>query len=339
MLGKGDFVQSLMANLAPQLTRPSNQLHRHHLLSLVETAVRSSAPVSNESSATRGNGDCKRIGWIGDSSTEMKGGDGDHALLLCHLDVTLKKTPGGLGWDAFCLDYVIGSPCNVVLSDGAMRLYRQTSTFLWRLKRVEHSLTAVWRKHCTTARLVRNMHKDETMHRCYLLRNDMVHLVSNLQYYLMFEVIECACVALDDALSQASDIEQVLSAHDTFLVDIERKAMLRREDEEMALALKALFESILLFARSQDMFYMSLLEQKAARKTHMAAARDTSDAVGLWGGGVAVEPRLVEQLDESATEYRSRFSAFYSLLRNHSSYDLSFLCFRLNFNECYQSMG
>lgn len=43
LLGKGDFVQQLMEHLAPQLVKRATDLHRHQLLSLVESAVRSSA--------------------------------------------------------------------------------------------------------------------------------------------------------------------------------------------------------------------------------------------------------------------------------------------------------
>jgi gamma-tubulin complex component 3 len=277
------------------------------------------------------------------------GGESEaHALLLRHLDVTLVRTPGGSGWDAFCLDYNTGSPCDAVLTAGAMRLYKQASTFLWRLKRVEYTLTAVWRKHCTTARLVPHLFLDASMHKCYLLRHEMVHFVYNLQYYLMFEVIECAWVQLDESLSGATDLEGVLEAHNAFLGDIERKAMLRREDERMHLALKALFDSILQFARAQDVLYMSLLEQKAAQKAHLASV-GVSEAKGKgWGarGGVSdaqlgkihVEKRLAEQLVASANDYTAKFAAFFGLVMRHSSYDLSFLCFRLDFNEYYESL-
>ena len=350
LLGKGDFVQSLMEHLAPQLARPANQLHRHHLLSLVETAVRSSAPAPGMAGETGGGSASGgvSIGWIGGGGVPIgPGGESEqHALLLRHLDVTLTKTPGGSGWDAFCLDYNTGSPCDVIFSEGAMRMYRQASTFLWRLKRVEYTLTAVWRKHCTTARLIPKLHKDATMHAAYLLRNEMVHFVYNLQYYLMFEVIECAYNALDQKLSDASDLEDMLSAHTTFLADIERKAMLRREDEGIFLALKALFDSILQFARSQDVLYMSLLEQKAAHKAH-AATVGASAAQGKWGatgavsaaelGAVAVEPRLAEQLAAAADDYRSKFTTFFSLMRRHASYDLALFVFRLDFNEYYEA--
>ena len=323
LLGKGDFVQSLMEHLAPQLARPANQLHRHHLLSLVESAVRSSAPTASETHPSE-------------------------ALLLKSLDVTLAKVPGGSGWDCFCLDYNVGSPVDVVFSSSAMRSYRQVSTFLWRLKRVEHSLTAVWRKHCTTARLIPRLHREPTMHGCYLLRNEMVHFVYNMQYYLMFEVIECASVEFAEQLNAATDLDMVLNSHARFLGSIETKAMLRPEDEEMHRALKELFDAILQFARAQDVLYMSLLEQKASARQHAASVKSSASSA-VWGavgdvsdsqlGGVTVEPRLTEQLLAAASDYKRRFGTFFALVREHASYDLAFLAFRLDFNEYYESLA
>ena len=77
---------------------------------------------------------------------------------------------------------------SVVLSADAMVQYRQVFTLLWRLKRVEHSLTALWQKHGTTAHLLRGLRADPLMHACHTLRHEMIHFVYNLQYYLMFEV-------------------------------------------------------------------------------------------------------------------------------------------------------
>jgi len=165
LLGKGDFAQTLMEHLAPSLSKPAQQLHRHHLVSLVEAAVRASHSSPTEAEPT---------------------------LLLRHLDVSLNKGPKATGWDAFALDYRVGAPCDTIFSTSALASYRRLFTFLWQLKRVEHSLTAVWRKHCTASRLLSTLHRDPTIHGCYVLRNEMVHLIYNLQYYLMFEVIEMA---------------------------------------------------------------------------------------------------------------------------------------------------
>ena len=84
LLGKGDFVQSLMEHLAPQLAKPATQLHRHHLLTLVELAVRSSATTALPDGGSSG-------GSVGvSSSSDVE----PHALLLRHLDVSLTKAPG-----------------------------------------------------------------------------------------------------------------------------------------------------------------------------------------------------------------------------------------------------
>lgn len=238
LLGKGDFAQALMEHIAPQLSRPASQLHRHHLLSLVESAVRTSAPMVDVAAA-----------------------EAEQTLLLKHLDVSLTKAPGGSGWEAFALDYQLGAPCDAIFSVRALAEYRRIFTFLWRLKRVEHSLSAVWRKHCTTARLLaRVLGRDPTMHGCYLLRNEMVHFVYNLQYYLMFEVIEGASLQLAAKLAAASSLDDLLSAHSHFLASIVQKAMLRDVDEEMAHALKELFDTILRFARAQERLSMTRLE-------------------------------------------------------------------------------
>ena len=79
-------------------------------------------------------------------------------------------------------------------------------TFLWKLKRVEHTLTSTWRKHGTAAHALRLVRADRSMHGCHLLRNEMIHFVYNLQYYLMFEVLECSWQTLLEELDAASDV-------------------------------------------------------------------------------------------------------------------------------------
>ena len=321
----GDFAQALMEHIAPQLSRPATQLHRHHLLSLVEHAVRTSAP-----------------------SSDVAASEAEQTLLLQHLDVTLSKAPGGTGWDSFSLDYQLGAPCDAIFSAASLKEYRRIFTFLWRLKRVEHSLTAVWRKHCTTARLLGiKLHRDPVMHRCHLLRNEMVHFVYNMQYYLMFEVIEGASLELSARLTSATSLDELLAAHQHFLSSIVQKAMLRPEDEEMHQALKLLFDTVLQFARAQEMLYKSLLEQKAAQRKH-AANVAASAAAGKWGAvgavtdaqleTILIEPRFGEQLRLAADEYRRRFAVFFEGITRHASYDLAFLSFRLDFNEYYESL-
>ena len=55
-------------------------------------------------------------------------------------------------------------------------------------------------------------------------------------------------------------------------------------------------------------------------------------------GGVVIEPRITDQLAASSHDYKQRFAAFFHLVREHQSYDLAFLAFRLDFNEYYESL-
>ena len=50
------------------------------------------------------------------------------------------------GWDIFCLHYNLQTPVNSVIPASSMLQYQQIFDFLWRMKRVEHSLSASWTK-------------------------------------------------------------------------------------------------------------------------------------------------------------------------------------------------
>eukprot|EP00908_Phaeocystis_cordata_P018531 Transcript_29992.p1 GENE.Transcript_29992~~Transcript_29992.p1 ORF type:complete len:577 (+),score=304.80 Transcript_29992:1475-3205(+) len=323
LLGKGDFVQYLMEHLAPQLSRPSSQLHRHQLLSLVESAVRSCTPHTAE------------------------GAEESHELLLTHLEVSLPKDPSSSGWESFSLDYHVEPPVAELINADAMARYRKMFTFLWKLKRVEHALTSTWRKHGTAAHVLRLLRGDKSMHGCHLLRNEMIHFVYNLQYYLMFEVLECSWQTLLEELDAASDFDGLLRAHRAFLEAVVQKALLGPDEESIYIALKGVFEAVLQFAKAQDVLYLRLLEQQAAARQH-ASAVEANLRAGRWGDtGLAaapgdapppsLDPLFRQQLERHAATYRRQFAEFFRQVSQHASLDLAFLSFRLDFNLFYEA--
>ena len=308
--GRATSSSTLWSTWGPQLSRPTSHLHRHRLLSLLETAVRSCF-------ASEGGGG---------------GAASDH--VLHHLDIQLLDDPGSSGWDAFSLDYRVEPPVSVALSADAMVQYRQVFTLLWRLKRVEHSLTALWQKHGTTAHLLRGLRADPLMHACHTLRHEMIHFVYNLQYYLMFEVRARArwgvtptpqishaptpihlyrCSSARGTRCKrasrrrrrprrgdrrarrlpAGPREQVLVARSRT-----RRSSVRARSPSASLrppsltaasfgpsppgALSQIFEAILSFCKAQDELYLALLEHKAAARQHAAAVQEQT-AAGRWG--------------------------------------------------------
>ena len=67
-------------------------------------------------------------------------GNSDDFMLI------LWSLAGDTGWDIFCLHYNLQAPVNSVIPASSMLQYQQIFDFLWRMKRVEHSLSASWTK-------------------------------------------------------------------------------------------------------------------------------------------------------------------------------------------------
>ena len=61
------------------------------------------------------------------------------------------------------------------------------------------------------------------LHRCHVLRNQMFHFVSQLQYYVYFEVIESAWQEFAEGLPKANDLDHLIASHQNYLNVIFRK--------------------------------------------------------------------------------------------------------------------
>lgn len=132
MLGHGDFADQLMDTLgsvfnslpcqillrtlpSPSLARPANTLYRHNLTATLETAIRS-------------------------SNAHKDGSD-----VLRRLDVRmLEYSHGELGWDVFTLEYKVDPPIDAVVDPDAMVKYLKLFSHLWKIKRIEGTLSKAW---------------------------------------------------------------------------------------------------------------------------------------------------------------------------------------------------
>lgn len=103
-------------------------MYRHNLISLLESAIRSS---------------------------NAQYDDADVLSRLCVR--VLQPSPGDQGWDVFSLDYRVDSPLNVVFTKESMERYLRLFNFLWRLKRLEHCLAVTWKRHNSHAARLRDL--------------------------------------------------------------------------------------------------------------------------------------------------------------------------------------
>ncbi len=199
MLGKGDFVEILMETLGPSLSKPANTLYRHDLTATLETALK--------------------------GSTSAK----DHPDTLRRLDARmLEFAQGELGWDVFTLEYKVEAPLDTVLDPKAMDSYSKMFKHLWQIKRVEYSLSQIWRRLMTGARTflrVKGLGFD--FHQTRISLGEMIFFIRQLQYYCHLEVIGCSWQVLEEfAEKKEGDLDSLIEAHRTYLQRLVTKALL-----------------------------------------------------------------------------------------------------------------
>lgn len=114
----------------------------------------------------------------------------DWSESLQRLDVrTLDLSPGDVGWDVFSLHYHVDGPISTVFTGEAMLKYLRVFNFLWRGKRMEYCLASMWREQTSNARLLQPIRVlGGVLHQSQLLLSSMIHFISQLQYYINFEV-------------------------------------------------------------------------------------------------------------------------------------------------------
>lgn len=240
LLGQGDFVQYLMDVVGPELSEPANRISSFHLAGLLETAIRA----SNAQYDDRDILDRIKVKM-------MDHGDGDR------------------GWDVFSLEYDARVPLDTVFTASVMKRYLKIFNFLWKLKRVDHSLTGIWKTMKPNCIVSSPFYKEGTnirsqfvsvLRKCQVLFNEMNHFVTNFQYYIMFEVLEVSWARFSEEMDSAKDLDDLLLAHDKYLTSIVEKSLLGERSHGILRNLFALFDIILQFRSHADRWFERIYE-------------------------------------------------------------------------------
>ena len=265
LLGQGDFVVLLMESLASNLDRPAGSQYRHTLTGQLEHAIRG-------------------------SNAQFDSPD-----VLRRLDARLLElSHGDIGWDVFTLEYKVDAPVDVVITSWASKQYLVVFNFLWRIKRVEFALGTTWRRLMTGARGVlasvqNKLGRDWKLARCCIA--EMTHFINQLQYYILFEVIEASWDQLQAALAKPDcTLDDLISSHTKYLNSITHKGLLgasrssltgSREDSFMS-QLHYLLKVMLAYRDAVDGLY-SFSVAEFTRHQEYAAKIETRTAGGKRG--------------------------------------------------------
>ncbi|KAF1825597.1 spc98 like protein [Dissoconium aciculare CBS 342.82] len=297
LLGQGDFIALLMESLSSNLDRPANSQYRHTLTAQLEHAIRN-------------------------SNAQFDSPD-----VLRRLDARmLELSHGEIGWDVFTLEYRIDSPLDVIVTPWASKQYLKVFNFLWRVKRVEFALSTTWRRVQTGARGVISAVEDKLGADWKSARGgvaEMIHFINQLQYYILFEVIEAGWEGLQKAMRKPdATLDTLISAHTTYLRSITRKGLLGGGVSgavDFTAQLHELLKLMLAYRDAVDSLY-SFSVAEYSRRQELAAKIETRTRAGRWGITEA------DELDSAAASplFTSTAPGNKSRTRNkHDSDDLS----------------
>lgn len=266
LLGQGDFIALLMESLASNLDRPANSQYRHTLTAQLEHAIRSSNAQYDSSDVLR------------------------------RLDARmLELSHGETGWDCFTLEYKIDAPVDVVITPWGSRQYLKVFNFLWRVKRVEFALGSTWRRYMTGARGVLGMVDDKVgkdWKRVQCVISEMIHFIGQLQYYILYEVIESSWDELQVAVHKPDcTLDDIIEAHTRYLDSITHKGLLGSSSsrvssksstkEDFLSQLHHILKLMLAYKDVVDGLY-SFSVAEFTHRQELSAKNETRTAQGRW---------------------------------------------------------
>lgn len=274
LLGQGDFIALLMESLAANLDRPAGAQYRHTLTAQLEHAIRGS------------------------------NAQYDSSEVLRRLDARmLQLSHGDIGWDCFTLEYKVDAPTDVVVTEWGNKQYLKVFNFLWKIKRVEFALSYSWRRSMTGARGVLQTNDRVVLETWKSTRGvlaEMIHFVGQLQYYILFEVIESSWDELQKGITKEDcTLDDLIRAHSKFLNSITRKGLLgakRKSYSEPAtgsedrngylVQLKDILDNMLSYRACVDGLYSWSVSEFTRRQEVdvRTTASTTAGAAGLAAG-------------------------------------------------------
>lgn len=185
-------------------------------------------------------------------------------------------------------------------------------------------------------------------YRLNLYTSEMIHFIHQIQYYIMFEVIECLWTRMLDDIEHAKTLDDILEAHIQLLQDI-ALAGLMDDQQKISVTLQTVWSAMIKLEAWQDKFYDICFVELNARKREQEDIK-SSEAKGKYG--VTAEKRferdqehkvfrqqLVDyekSLEKVGRDYQIAVQQFLLELAQANNHNLQLFGTRLDFNEYYK---
>ncbi|KAF8559126.1 gamma-tubulin complex, component 3 [Imleria badia] len=314
LLGYGDFAEQLMEALGPSLARPANTLYRHNLTATLETAVRTS------------------------------NAQNDSPDVLRRLDARmLEYSHGEIGWDVFTLEYKVDAPIDTILDPDSMVKYLKLFNHLWKLKRMESTLSQGWMKIAGASRtFLRLPDLEYDWHQIRVVMAEMIHFVRQMQAYCQLEVIACSWKILTEFFQKREgDLDAMIEAHRSYLDRMVKKVFLlfpkAGKEENLLTQVRDVFQTILQFREATESFYHYCLSESARLDQAKDVDRGIYTAPVPDRMGTQSLSKIRALLKEYSTSFGDSAQSIVHALQSHPDLDCRFLGIRLSFSDFYRT--
>ncbi|XP_076645164.1 gamma-tubulin complex component 4 [Halictus rubicundus] len=115
------------------------------------------------------------------------------------------------GWGMIILKYKVIWPLHLLFSPSALVDYNTLFRFLLRVKKTQIDLWNLWSEH---------MYNKNIDIGVIQLRNNLIFIIDNLQYYLQVDVLESQYTIMEANMKNTRNFEDVQKAHSIFLANV-----------------------------------------------------------------------------------------------------------------------
>ncbi|KAJ6639087.1 Gamma-tubulin complex component 3, partial [Pseudolycoriella hygida] len=254
------------------------------------------------------------------------------------------------GWDVFTLHYTVRGPLSTMLEPSMIK-YHMLFKRLWALKHVEYVVCSkIWKDMICHAKLLRSMKKDLTAITIPLqfYTSTMIHFIQQIQYYILFEVIECSWMNMLERIEKARALDDILEAHQEFLKDAHDGAFFNLNANIFS-TMDSAFSACLKLEKWQQNFYDLCMKELSARKAEEEMIK-ISGVKGKYGltADKRLErdqerklfeeclPKLNCELKVIVKDFETHARTVLLALASSNDHNLQLFGTRLDFNEYYK---
>ncbi|XP_059386526.1 gamma-tubulin complex component 2 isoform X2 [Carassius carassius] len=250
------------------------------------------------------------------------------------------------GLEAFSFDYIVKWPLSLIINRKALTRYQMLFRHMFYCKHVERLLCNVWISNKASKQY--SLHSAKWFAAAFALRQRMLNFVQNIQYYMMFEVNEPTWHIMENNLKSASNIDDVLCHHTSFLDNCLKDCMLT--NPELLRIFSKLMSVCVMFTNCMQRFTHSMrIDSEMKRLTFGNAAMEGSSA-SAERTEEAEKKRLAAKVDQSDSGFEatiSKFDSNFSTLlldlldklsiysTNDCEHSMINIIYRLDFNGFY----